>query len=90
MRPASEVHHRQFRSRGGSHAVSNLLHLCGWGNHTDCHGDAHDGLVGELRGWSVRSGFDPATVPTLYRKSWVLLSDDGTVTPVKEIQKTTT
>ena len=41
--PATEVHHRKFRSRGGGHNIENLLHLCGWGNHTGCHGLAHSG-----------------------------------------------
>jgi hypothetical protein len=59
---ATEAHHRQYRSRGGSDDLNNALHLCGSGNHTGCHGIAHT-ADGEARGWSVRSGFDPAEVP---------------------------
>ncbi len=59
---ATEAHHRQFRSRGGPETLANALHLCGWGNHTGCHGVAHT-AVGEARGWSVRSGFDVLLVP---------------------------
>jgi len=57
---ATEIHHRKFKSRGGTHDVWNLLHLCGWGNHTGCHGVAHS-LEGDLRGWSVNSWADPLT-----------------------------
>jgi hypothetical protein len=31
------------------------------------------------RGWSVRSGFDPAEVPVLYGGDWAFLADDGRV-----------
>lgn len=73
VRAATENHHRQYKSRGGSHELTNLIHLCGSGNHTQCHGVAHTGL-GEARGWSVRSSFDPADVPVLIRGGWVRLS----------------
>jgi hypothetical protein len=63
---ATQAHHRQYRSRGGSDLLSNALHLCGSGNHTGCHGIAHT-LIGEQLGWSIRSGFDPAIVP-VFRK----------------------
>ena len=52
--PATEMHHRQYRSRGGLSVASNGLWLCGWGNHTGCHGIAHT-AIGEQLGWSVRS-----------------------------------
>ncbi|MFJ6427506.1 HNH endonuclease [Microbacterium maritypicum] len=26
-----ELHHRKYRSRGGTHTVENLVALCGWG-----------------------------------------------------------
>jgi len=68
---ASEAHHRQYKSRGGSGLLSNALHLCGFGNAEGCHGDAHN-LIGEQRGWSVRSGLDPALVPVfhLFDRTW--------------------
>lgn len=56
-----ELHHRQFRSRGGKHTVVNLVALCGWGNHTGCHGLAHSSTPPD--GWAVHSWDDPATVP---------------------------
>lgn len=78
MADATEAHHRLYRSRGGADTLSNALHLCGWGNHTGCHGVAHT-VVGEVRGWSVRSGFSPLLVPVLVApgpfQRWVRLSD---------------
>jgi hypothetical protein len=75
--PATEIHHRRYKSRGGGHEVSNLIHLCGWGNHTGCHGRAHKG--GESIGWSVFSGiYVPSLIPVWYRRSgWVLFDDEG-------------
>lgn len=77
---AREAHHRQFRSRGGSDEIVNLLDLCGWGNHTGCHGVAHS-PEGEALGWSVRSGFDPAVVPALIvvdlKQVWVRFTPEG-------------
>ncbi|MBX3435946.1 MAG: HNH endonuclease [Planctomycetaceae bacterium] len=69
QRPATEDHHRQYRSRGGSDELSNLMHLCGWGNHSGCHGVAHTG-EGEAKGWAVRSHFTPADVPVLTPAGW--------------------
>ncbi len=48
-KPASEIHHRRFLSRGGRHNLANLWALCGGdsgmvgGNHSGCHGRAHSG-----------------------------------------------
>jgi 5-methylcytosine-specific restriction endonuclease McrA len=63
---ATEIHHRQFRSRGGDNSLENLWHVCGWGNHTGCHGTAHSAEGHEL-GWSVNSWDNPRDVPVLYR-----------------------
>jgi len=84
-----ELHHRQYKSRGGKGTVENALALCGWGNHTGCHGIAHS-ADGEWRGWSIRSGFDPALWPArrwldtgfgTLRLGWVIyfdaLDEDG-------------
>jgi 5-methylcytosine-specific restriction endonuclease McrA len=76
LRPAAEVHHRQYESRGGKHLLSNLIHLCGWGNHTGCHGVAHS-KAGEERGWSVRSGFTPAEMPVDHAVHGRVLLDDA-------------
>lgn len=64
-RPAVEKHHRKYKSRGGKDEVVNLLHLCGWGNHTGCHGVAHSTRGHEL-GWSVNSWADPADVAVTF------------------------
>lgn len=80
-RPAVEMHHRKYRSRGGQHTVENALHLCGWGNHTGCHGVAHSAEGHEL-GWSVHSWSDPAHVPVLYRGTLMWLTPDGRVVDV--------
>lgn len=74
-RPASDIHHRQYLSRGGSHDVHNLLHLCGFGNASGCHGRAHSD--GEREGWSIRSRYRSEVVPVLYRGGWVLPDDAG-------------
>ena len=64
--PATNIHHRQYLSRGGTHALDNLLHLCGLGNVNGCHGRAHTGEGAEL-GWSVQSWDDPQHIPVMYR-----------------------
>lgn len=76
--PATEMHHRQYKSRGGKDTPDNLLHLCGWGNHTGCHGKAHQG-GGEARGWSVHSWDKPLNVPFQDGSgTWWFLLADGT------------
>ena len=75
-----QLHHRQYRSRGGQDTVENALALCGLGNASKCHGRAHS-AEGEALGWSVRSRFDPATIPVehfLFGR--VYLCEDGTTT----------
>lgn len=81
-----ELHHRQYRSRGGQDVVENALALCGGGggmfggNHSGCHGKAHT-AEGEALGWSVRSGFDPADVAIVHAIHGLCqLRDDGSVT----------
>jgi len=69
-----QIHHRRYKSRGGGHEVSNLIHLCGSGNHTGCHGTAHTG-EGETRGWSIESGVAPTyTYELVYRgvRGWLI------------------
>jgi hypothetical protein len=75
LHPATEAHHRLYRSRGGKHTLANLVHLCGLGNHTGCHGLAHSGKAGEDFGWALRSGSDPAAVGLWYRGRWKFLAD---------------
>jgi HNH endonuclease len=67
-RPAAlQLHHRLFRSRGGSHGPENLVALCGSGNHTGCHGRAHGAGPGDLEaaiaaGMTIPRGGDPRSV----------------------------
>ncbi len=79
--PAREMHHCQYRSRLGPSVAGNALHLCGWGNHTGCHGKAHDGAKAEAIGWSIRSRHDPLLVPKLVfihgLPQWVRFDNDG-------------
>lgn len=71
-----ELHHRKYRSRGGTHAVENLVALCGWGNHTGCHGLAHS--ANPPLGWSLSSGLsDPARETILTHVGIVYLTADG-------------
>lgn len=76
-RPATEMHHRKYKSRGGKNTAENALHLCGWGNHTGCHGEAHTNPERVIDGWSVNSWDDPASKPVLYRGVWVFLLPGG-------------
>lgn len=83
---ATEMHHRLYRSRGGAHTVENLLHLCGWGNHTGCHGVAHT-KVGEVTGWSIRSGGKPSEVEVLHALfGLVLLTTEGSWKPADDVK----
>jgi hypothetical protein len=60
--PATNFHHRQMRSQGGDTTYENIVHLCGFGNTSGCHGRAHNDPDRYINGWLVRSGLDPATV----------------------------
>lgn len=76
----TEVHHRQFRSRGGRDGFANVVLVCGRGNHTGCHGRAHsEATWATPAGYAVPSWADPAEVPIYLApwKLWALLSDDG-------------
>jgi len=80
--PASQIHHRLFKSRLGFGNPANGLHVCVGavgGNIDGCHGTAHAGYIGESLGWSIRSGFDPLLVPTFRRvdATWWRFDDAG-------------
>lgn len=71
--------HRVARSQGGPWSASNGLALC-----RPDHEWAHANPV-EARsvGWMLRRHEDPATAPALlHGVGWVLLGDDGSVTPI--------
>lgn len=80
---AVEFHHRQFKSRGGLGTIPNALHLCGWGNHSGCHGKAHSADPPE--GWAVHSWDDPRLVPVLLPAGLFYLTNGGFYAPVDEI-----
>lgn len=83
LRPATDVHHRKYLSRRGTHDLENLLALCGGaggmsgGNHSGCHGVAHSSEGHEL-GWSVHSWDDPENIHVLYRGEIRWLTPIGT------------
>jgi hypothetical protein len=85
-RPATDVHHRKYKSRGGTHDVWNLIAFCGGaggmagGNHSGCHGVAHSAEGHEL-GWSVNSWGDPRLTPALWRGEQSWLTAEGRVEP---------
>lgn len=66
---AQQMHHRQYRSRGGQDVPENLLHLC-----QKCHGTAHAGDVGVRLGWAVHSWAVPENIPVHLHDGWYLLS----------------
>jgi hypothetical protein len=74
-----ELHHRQYRSRGGRHVASNLVALCGWGNHTGHHGWAHSEPLAAVWGVSLASGVDPSAerIWSALRGVWLVLDDAG-------------
>lgn len=86
--PATDVHHRQYLSRGGTHDVHNLIDLCGGasglagGNHSGCHGRAHKD--GEREGLAIGRGYRSELIPVLYRGRWAVLDDVGGVEFITE------
>ena len=80
-RPATEIHHRRFLSRGGRHNLANLVALDGTGNHDtgECHGIAHRG-AGAPPGWAIsaweRRHEDQIPFVDLGGRSW-WLDDQG-------------
>ena len=71
-----ELHHRKYKSRGGTHDVHNLIALCGMGNTSGCHGVAH--TKGYGYGWAIpswgRTGIWPAW---RFGDGWVVYDDNG-------------
>jgi hypothetical protein len=76
--PATDQHHRKYRSRQGEHTVENLLDVCGPGNAFGCHADAHGKNPPEgvsLNSWEQ----NPERIPFVDKLGirWTL-STDGT------------
>jgi hypothetical protein len=77
--PGTEVSHRKRRREGG-HKMSNCALACG-----PCHrGWAHQNPRAAMETGFMISvhGPDPQTVPLKTFYGWVLLTDDGQITPV--------
>lgn len=83
----SSTHHRLLRSRGGTHAPSNLVTLTGTGT-TGEHGWVHaNPRLATVLGYMVHSWDDPREVP-IFRAApygpgygWYLQDDDAQLTP---------
>lgn len=80
---ASQLHHRRPRGLGGSKSpatgrASNALAVC-----TQCHHHLETVERGEARdrGWLVRQGADPREIPVYRYQQWVLLDDEGGLSP---------
>lgn len=78
-------HHRINQGQGGAWATANGMHVC-----LACHNWIGDfptsaSVLGwHLEPWHDRDGNltrDPAVEPLRYRGEWVVLGDDGAVTP---------
>lgn len=80
-------HHRINQGQGGAWSAANGMHVCLF-----CHDWIGDfpvsaGVLGwHLEPWRDRDGkltSDPAKEPLRYRGQWVVLGDDGAVTPTQ-------
>ena len=79
--PGTNMSHRKPVSQGGLWEPANLIHLCGMGNASGCHGWVHadpDGIA-SATGWSLKSWQDPAVESVLYPDGtrWLLRDDGG-------------
>ena len=86
--PATNAHHRRPRGMGGTtqeiHGVQWLLHLCGNGNTTGCHGGVERARDYSYEsGWLIRSGEPrPAEeVPVRLALGWAYLTTTGGYLP---------
>lgn len=76
--PAMNLHHRRFLSRGGKHNLANLVALCGSGNHTGCHGDAHGSAP--LPGWAISRHYGGSEADAWFQDrvgQWWQFDDEG-------------
>lgn len=83
-----EIHHRLYRSRGGLGNIENAVALCGWGNHTGCHGRAHSDPLAVEMGFTVPRGTDPAGVPVALwgtRRLLANLENDGGISRATDL-----
>lgn len=79
---ATDMHHRKARSQGGYWHPAGVLHLC----HFDHMWITVHPAEAYRSGWSVRSRKDPSTTPVwIAGREWCLLTDDGDITPTRDI-----
>jgi len=77
-----QIHHRRPRGMGGSKdpmtgSAANALWV-----HPHCHARIESNREEAYeRGWLVRQGMDPSTIPVKMGMLWYLLSEDGTTMP---------
>jgi 5-methylcytosine-specific restriction protein A len=79
---AVTFHHRRPRGRGGSRRPDTNLASNGLAACTACHDwvELHRTAAKEKR-WLLEQNQVPADEPVLLRGVWVLLNDDGSITP---------
>lgn len=73
----TDWHHRIRESQGGAWSGSNGLRVCR-ARHAWITLNPYGARA---KGWGLWSHDKPAAEPVLYRGEWVLLGDDGSVTP---------
>jgi hypothetical protein len=91
---AGQAHHRRPRGAGGSrredtNTPSNALWLCSGFESRRADAGCHNKIESHRadafeKGWLVRQGVDPSSVPVLYRGQFVYLGDDGSITPTTQ------
>lgn len=76
---AESAHHRKLRSRGGQDTTSCLVAIC-----EPCHQWIHQHPADATDlGWMVNSWADPAEIPVYRYRQWVLLDDEGGISPAE-------
>jgi hypothetical protein len=88
----AEIHHRRSKSVQDehTHCTCNLIYLCGWGNHTGCHGWAHSNpFEAKASGLIVlRSVADPWSVPVMIATEGLMVLDcEGHRAPLAAMQE---
>lgn len=76
---AAQMHHRV--KAGRVWRASNLMHVCGLGNYSGCHGEIEQNpTVSKEQGWWLLPNQDPARSPVWFAgRGRVFLSDDGAI-----------
>lgn len=77
-----QIHHRRPRGMGGSTDEACGTAANGIWVHPSCHQKIESNREQALlKGWLVPQGQNPAEVPFKKYNQWVLLGDDGTISP---------